>query len=232
MSHEDNIFLFLFTSCMVEDDGTHCHLGFTLWVNMSQRFYRGKICMRSMVRCHGQTVRGASHPLQGKSFSSFCPLKQRFSILPVLLELKSGMSCESSPFNCFHSLLSISFWPGSRPLPLLGKRSGTSPGRVSVQSLGVGQRKGSLGGSKFRENHPKMSCLLYTLSCPCRRNSLKSDLLWKIPEKSLNWRCCSLDARWSSAPGWLWASLLIHSHHHNMLLSFLSGAWPASAPEL
>lgn len=34
-------------------------------------------------------------------------------------------------------------------------------------SLGVGQRKESLGGSKFRENHPKMSHLLYTMPCPC-----------------------------------------------------------------
>lgn len=89
-----------------------------------------------------------------------------------------------------------------------------------MSSLGVGQRKESLsGGSSFRENHPKMSHLLYTLLCPCRRSSLKRFFLGKIPEKSLNWGCSFLDARWSSAPGlqWasraasLWASLLISS---------------------
>lgn len=108
MSHEDNIFLFLFNSCVVKDDGTHCHLGIRVWVNVSQRFYKGKIWMKSMVRCHGQTVRGACHPLWGKNFSSFCPLKQIFSLVPLVLELKSGMSCESSPCNCFHPLLLIS----------------------------------------------------------------------------------------------------------------------------
>lgn len=88
-----------------------------------------------------------------------------------------------------------------------------------MSSLGVGQRKESLSGSSFRENHPKMSHLLYTLLCPCRRSTLKRFFLGKIPEKSLNWGCSFLDAKWSSAPGlpWasraasLWASLLISS---------------------
>lgn len=195
--------------------------------------------MKSMVRCHGQTARGAYHPLWGKNFSSFCPLKQIFSLVPLFLELKSWMSCESSPFNCFQPLLPISSWPGSKPLPLLGTDQELHQGGW-VSSLGVGQRKESLGSSKFRENHPKMSPLLYTLLCLCRRSSLKSDLWWKIPERFLNWGCSSLDAGWSSAPGWLWggraaslwASLLIPPHHHNRLLLLLSGAWPASAPEL
>lgn len=204
MSHQDNIFLFLFNSCVVEDDGTHCHLGITVWVNISQRFY-GVISGSGWRAWWDVMVTLSEVPLihYGARTSAFSLHWNKYFPLSLFFMNWNQVWAVSCPpsIDFTHSYQSLPDLEADH-CPCLEKDQELHQGGW-VSSLGVGQRKESLGGSKFRENHPKMSCLLYTLLCPCRRSSLKSDLLWKIPEKSLNWGCSSLDARWSSAPGWL-----------------------------
>lgn len=191
MTNAENIFLFPFNSFLVEDDGTHCHLAITVWVNMSQCFHRGKIWMRA---CWDVMVRLSEVPLihyRERTSALSAHWNKHLPFSRFFLNWNQGWAVSPLP--------SIAFTHSYQPLPdleadhcpCLGKDQELHQGGW-VSSLGVGQRKESLGGSKFRENHPKMSHLLYTLLCPCRRSSLKSDLLWKIPERSLNWECSSL----------------------------------------
>lgn len=81
-------------------------------------------------------------PITGKELQFFLPIETNiFPFSLFFLNWNQGWRDDLWVLslqwvNFFHSLLPTSSWPGSRPLPQLGKRSGASLGRVTVQPRG------------------------------------------------------------------------------------------------
>lgn len=125
-------------------------------------------------------------PITGKELQLFLPIETNiFPFFLFFLNWNQGWwddlwVLSLQWVNCFHPLLPISSWPGSRPLLQLGKRSGASPGRVTVQPRGGPEE----GVTWWQQVQRKPSCDVSPPS-PCSAHA--GGAIWRVIfcEKSL-----------------------------------------------